>query len=109
MDREVVRRRHPLDCSNTLSLVYCPEAPVNRAQMAVFLLRAKHGASYIPPAVGFSTGFADVPVSHWFAAWIKQLAIEGIATDCGGGNYCPDQPVTREQMTIFLEMTFDLP
>ncbi|HUE99836.1 MAG TPA: S-layer homology domain-containing protein [Anaerolineales bacterium] len=81
---------------------YCPEAAVTRAQMAVFLLRGMHGSSYNPPAVGGSTGFGDVPPSYWAGAWIKQLAAEGITGGCGNGNYCPEAPVTRAQMAIFL-------
>ncbi len=88
---------------------YCPSSPVTRDQMAVFLLRAKYGALYLPPPVGGSTGFADVPASHWAAAWIKQLAIEGITTGCGGGNFCPGTPVSRDQMAVFLQRTFSLP
>jgi hypothetical protein len=88
---------------------YCPGYPVTRAQMAVFLLRAKYGASYIPPAVGASTGFNDVPANYWAAAWIKQLAAEGITSGCGAGIYCPETPVTRAQMAVFLVRTFNLP
>ena len=88
---------------------YCPESSVTRAQMAVFLLRAKHGASYRPPAVGSSTGFGDVQPAHWAAAWIKQLVAEGITAGCGNGNYCPESPVTRAQMAVFLVRTFNLP
>ncbi|MCL4274909.1 MAG: S-layer homology domain-containing protein [Anaerolineales bacterium] len=89
--------------------IYCPNNPVTRAQMAIFLLRAKHGSSYTPPSVNGDTGFNDVPVSHSAAAWIKQLAAEGITGGCGGGNYCPNNPVTRAQMAIFLVRTFNLP
>jgi triacylglycerol esterase/lipase EstA (alpha/beta hydrolase family) len=88
---------------------YCPEQPVTRAQMAVFLLRSKHGGSYVPPGVGAGTGFGDVPANYWSAAWIKQLVTEGITSGCGGGNYCPEQPVTRAQMAVFLVRTFNLP
>jgi hypothetical protein len=88
---------------------YCPEASVTRAQMAVFLLRSKHGASYVPPAVGSSTGFGDVSTTYWAAAWIKQLVAEGITSGCGSGNYCPEAPVTRAQMAVFLVRTFGLP
>ena len=90
-------------------LTYCPDDPVTRAQMAKFLLKAKHGAAYTPPAVGGSTGFGDVSTSYWAAAWIKQLAAEGITSGCGGGNYCPDDSVTRAQMAKFLVLTFNLP
>ena len=93
----------------TSPLVYCPEDSVTRTQMAIFLLRAKYGAAYIPPDVGSNTGFNDVPVTYWAAAWIKQLAAEGITTGCGSGNYCPEDPVTRAQMAVFLVRTFNLP
>jgi len=88
---------------------YCPGAPVTRGQMAVFLLKAKHGSSYGPPAVGSSTGFSDVPTNYWAAAWIKQLAAEGITGGCATNLYCPEGPVTRAQMAVFLVKTFNLP
>jgi hypothetical protein len=88
---------------------YCPEIPVTRAQMAIFLLRSKYGSSYGPPAVGGSTGFNDVSTSYWAGAWIKQLVAEGITAGCGTGMYCPESPVTRAQMAVFLVRTFNLP
>jgi hypothetical protein len=87
---------------------YCPTTVVARDQMAVFLLKAKYGSSYVPPAVGASTGFNDVPTNFWAAAWIKQLAAEGITGGCGGGNYCPTTPVSRDQMAVFLDKTFGI-
>jgi hypothetical protein len=86
----------------TNPLIYCPTAAVTRDQMAVFLLKGEHGSSYVPPAVGVSTGFSDVPTTHWAAAWIKQLAAEGITAGCGGGKFCPGTAVTRDQMAVFL-------
>jgi glucose/arabinose dehydrogenase len=81
---------------------YCPDQTVTRGEMAVFLLRGRHGAGYTPPAA--SGIFADVPVSHPFAAWIEQLFGEGITTGCGTSppSYCPDQGVTRGQMAVLL-------
>lgn len=87
---------------------YCPSSNVTRAQMAVFLLRSEHGLSYTPPPATGSM-FGDVPLSHPFAAWIEQLANEGITSGCGGGNFCPNNPVTRAQMAVFLVNTFNLP
>ncbi|HEX4960346.1 MAG TPA: ELWxxDGT repeat protein [Thermoanaerobaculia bacterium] len=86
---------------------FCPDSAVNRAEMAVFLLRARHGSSYTPPAVA-ATRFTDVPASYWAAAWIEQLAAEGITGGCGSGNYCPDSVVWRDQMAVFLTRTFHL-
>jgi len=86
----------------TTPLNYCPDSSVTRAQMAIFLLKGIHGSSYTPPTVGISTGFTDVAVDYWAAAWIKQLAAEGITGGCGPGVYCPDATVTRAQMAVFL-------
>jgi ELWxxDGT repeat protein len=88
--------------------MFCPESPTARDQMAVFLLRALHGSGYTPPpATG--TVFTDVPASYWAAAWIEQLAAEGITTGCAPSLYCPMDPVSREQMAVFLTRALDLP
>ena len=85
---------------------YCRDRDVTRAQMAVFLLKSEHGSSYTPPPC---TGvFADVectPTPAFAVDWIEQLHAEGITGGCGGGDYCPDGPVTRAQMAVFLLKT----
>ena len=74
---------------------YCPDDLVTRAQMAIFLLKGEHGSSYVPPV---ATGmFSDVPVGSFAADWIEQLANEGVTSGCGGGNYCPNSYVLRDQ------------
>jgi hypothetical protein len=87
-------------CS-TSPLSYCPTSPVTRAQMAIFLLRAEHGSGYVPPAAS-GTVFQDVAASDWAAAWIEQLAAEGVTGGCGSGSYCPEGIVSRDQMAVFL-------
>jgi hypothetical protein len=85
---------------------YCPDSPVTRAQMAVFLLKTAHGSAFTPPAC---TGvFADVACPSPFADWIERLAAEGVTAGCGGGHYCPDAPNTRGQMAVFLSRMFAL-
>jgi parallel beta-helix repeat protein len=86
--------------------VYCPQNPVRRDQMAVFLLKTKYGSSYVPPAC--DGDFTDVTCPSPFADWIEQLALEQITTGCGGTNYCPLNPNTRGQMAVFLTKTFNL-
>ncbi len=87
---------------------FCPTAPVNRQQMAVFLLKALLGSTYTPPACMNPT-FDDVPCSNSFATWIYDLAGRGITGGCGGGDYCPGGPALRQQMAVFLVKTFSLP
>jgi hypothetical protein len=85
-------------------LSYCPDIAMTRAEMAIFLLRAKEGAAYLPPDCE-TPAFADVPCSDPHAPWINELVRRGVTVGCGGGNYCPDNPVTREQMAVFLLVT----
>jgi hypothetical protein len=89
-------------------LTYCPDSPTTRAEMAVFLLKAKHGVDYNPPAaVGI---FTDVPTSYWDASWIEQLYAEEITGGCNSSplSYCPENQVTRAEMAVFLVKTFSL-
>ncbi len=86
---------------------YCPSTAVTRQQMAVFLLKSKHGSGYVPPAC--NGDFTDVVCPSLFADWIEQLAAENITGGCGGGNYCPANPVRRDQMAAFLYNTFQFP
>jgi hypothetical protein len=79
---------------------FCPGSPVTRAQAAVFIEAARRGSTFVPPP---PTGmFLDVPASHFAAAWIEQLARDGITGGCGGGNFCPSSPVTRGQVSVLL-------
>ena len=85
---------------NASPLLYCPDHPVTRQQMAVFILKALHGQAYVPPDCAGT--FGDVPCPSQYANWIEELAAEGVTTGCGSGNYCPLDPVTRQQMAVFL-------
>jgi IPT/TIG domain len=71
-----------------------------RQQMAVFLEKAIHGPCFAPPPC--SGVFSDVPCPSPFADWIEAFAAEGITGGCGGGDFCPTQPVRRDQMAVFL-------
>jgi hypothetical protein len=80
---------------------YCGTAPVTRAQMAVFLLKAKHGSAFVPPSCAGI--FDDVACPGGFAVdWIEELFNEGITGGCGGTSYCPSNAVRRDQMAVFL-------
>jgi hypothetical protein len=50
-----------------------------------------------------SLTFLDVPASSLYCRWIEQAARDQITAGCGGGNYCPKLPVTREQAAMLLE------
>ncbi len=90
-------------CSPT---AYCPATATTRDQMAVFVLVAKEGTGYVPPACTTPV-FADVPASNPFCRWIEELARRAVVSGCGGGNYCPSSAVTREQMAVFVLRTLE--
>jgi hypothetical protein len=86
---------------------YCPSSSVTREQMAVFVLRTLEPALE-PPACVPPNIFNDVPETSVFCRWIEELANRGVASGCGGGSYCPTADVSREQMAVFLTVTFTL-
>jgi len=101
---ELAREGVVSGCSGNPPL-YCPNNNLTRAEMAVLLTVAR--GENPPPATG--TRFADVPASYWAARFIEQLAADGVTSGCGGGNYCPDLPITRGEMAVFLATAFHLP
>jgi PKD repeat protein len=86
---------------------YCPNDPITRDAMAAFLLRGKHGGSYVAPD---PTGdyWEDVKTNTFLARWMEQFGREGITTGCGTSpgasrpNYCATARVTRDGMSVFL-------
>ncbi|MGH8958735.1 MAG: PQQ-dependent sugar dehydrogenase [Acidimicrobiia bacterium] len=81
---------------------FCPQGPVTRGEMAVFLARA---LALLPAPSG---QFADTAESPYEWA-ISSLAAVGITQGCAVDHYCPDDPVTREQMASFLVRAFLFP
>ena len=95
---------------NADPLQYCPDSPVTRSEMAVFLLAALEGADYVPPAC---TGiFGDVPCpTYWAADWIEDLYNRGITAGCSANPllYCPNSTTSRAEMSVFETATFGFP
>jgi hypothetical protein len=81
---------------------YCPTATVTRGQMASFLARALD----LPAA---ATDFFGDDNGTTHEANINRLAAAGITSGCAPGAFCPDDPVTREQMASFLARALALP
>jgi Subtilase family/S-layer homology domain len=79
---------------------YCPGQAVRRGGLATALARALG-----LPATNNDFFVDDERSPH--EANINRIAAAGITTGCGGGRYCPDSRVTREQATAFLRNAFD--
>ena len=76
-----------------VTAVMAGEHPIGKVEKEV---------EFIPP--GCTEQFPDVPASSEFCPWIEQLVADGVSSGCGDGSrFCPDQPVTRQQLALFLE------
>jgi len=86
--------------------LYCPNDPVTRGQMAVFLVRAKYGDNF---NVSGTPYFSDVPSGNLFYSYIQKLRQLGITAGCTATSYCPNDANTRAQMAVFLTRMFFTP
>jgi hypothetical protein len=108
------------------AVTYTPGQPVNNSACG-YLLRVKFTdggepprgnairlrkarltwARQVSPAPPSAT-FADVPTDHPFFQFVEALVRSGITAGCGLDSYCPDAPVTRGQMAVFLAKALGL-
>ncbi|MCG6963137.1 MAG: S-layer homology domain-containing protein [Acidobacteria bacterium] len=66
-----------------------------------------HWHRTISPAPATAT-FVDVPVGAFGFQHIEALAASGITAGCDATHFCPDAPVTRAQMAVFLAKALGL-
>ena len=91
-------------CNPPANTLFCPDDDVTRGQMAAFITRF----SSLPSAS--RDHFSDDGDST-FEDDIDRLAEAGITRGCNppvNDRFCPDDPVTREQMAAFLVRALDL-
>ena len=88
---------------------FCPRDPLERWQVAVWLVRAfdqEGGAEPESPV-----RFDDVDSDLWWAPMAERLAELEITVGCASDPplYCPDKSVSRSQVASFLSRALDLP
>ncbi len=104
---EVIRNGYPPTFSNYYYLVVVTINPSGSTFDLTFggvTLWYKLQASSAPATATFS----DVPTDHPFFQHVEALADSGITAGCGSGTFCPDSPVTRGQMAVFLTKALGL-
>jgi hypothetical protein len=62
----------------------------------------------VSPAPATATFPNDVPIAHPFFRFVEALAAAGISGGCAQGSFCPNDPVTRGQMAVFLSTALGL-
>ena len=84
-------------CSAT---TFCPDDPITRAQMAVFVIVSRYGkVPYTYPATPY---FTDVPANSPYFPFVQKMAQAGITAGCAPQLFCPANPLTRGQMSVFI-------
>jgi hypothetical protein len=102
--------------------LYHPEYEVTRDQMAVYVARAMVAptgeaalADYLPtdprdfpdvPATGYGDSGTD---PYWAYKHIEYCVENGVVAGYEDGLYHPADPVTRDQMAVYVARAFDLP
>ncbi|KJR42172.1 secreted protein containing DUF1566 [Candidatus Magnetoovum chiemensis] len=85
---------------------YCPNDPVTRAQMAVFILKAK-GQEPTEQDTCSGTTFDDITdQDDYFCKAIEKFAALSITSGCAVSSYCPNDYVLRSQMALFITKGF---
>lgn len=75
---------------------FSPQATTTRG-MIVTIIHRLEGTPSAP-----SHGFTDVPAGQWYTEAIDWAASSGIVTGYIGGDFGPNDPITREQMATIL-------
>jgi len=128
----MARRGYTKGCSNTNDpqAAYCPNQPVTRAQMSVFLIRAKMNnvfptqlsgfavptaapygdnfGTFLPPVPYFSDVTASDPVYGPYYIYIQKMRELRITNGTGGVTFSPGNNLTRKEIATFVVRAFFL-
>ena len=76
---------------------FSPNQNLTRGMMVTMLYRLAG-----EPALSGSSSFTDVASGAWYADSAAWASANGVASGYGGGKFGPEDPITREQMALFL-------
>jgi hypothetical protein len=81
---------------------YCPDDPLSRAEISVFVDRGNHGPDFVPIWSGTQV-FGDVSLEAWYYEWVNILWEDGNTSGCQLDEmvYCPLQYHTRAEGSVF--------
>ncbi len=95
---------HTVDHNNYYSLMV--DLTVTGQTMAFRGMRVYYRLQ-VSPSPAQAT-FSDVPLGDARNKFVEALYAAGITAGCGGGKFCPDSPLTRGQMAVFLSVALGL-
>lgn len=103
------------------SIVITPPATTIDNNGCIYFARARFDAAghilrkarvqyrlQVSPAPAAATFPNDVPTTHPFFRFVEAMAKSGLTGGCAPGSFCPDNPVTRGQLSVFLSVALGL-
>jgi len=98
--------------------LYHPGDSVTRDQMPVYIARAEGWINIDDPMDTAPELFPDVPATgygdsgtdpYWACRYIEYCVEHGVVNGYDDGYYYPENPVTRDQMAVYVARAFELP
>ncbi len=80
---------------------FSPQANMTRG-MFVTVISRLYGKTYPGEIIGGDSSFSDVPAAQYYAAPAAWAADNEIVKGIGGGNFAPNDNVTRQQMAVIV-------
>ena len=99
---QLAARGITLGCNPPANTRFCPDDPVTRGQMAIFIVRGFD----VGPA---SFDFFDDDAGKVYEDAANRLAQAGLTQGCGPRRFCGDNNISRGEMAAFLTRALRLP
>ena len=96
---------HTVDNDANVYIMDVLENPGTNIQWNQFRVRYRLQVSPAPAVATFPN---DVPTTHAFFRFVEAMAASGLTGGCSAGSFCPDSPVTRGQLSVFLAAALGL-
>lgn len=90
------------DPCSLVPYLFCPDGVTTRGLMSQFIIRSIYGGENNIPLPLMPQYFTDVPIGHPYYTYIQLMRYMGITVGCSATMYCPDRPVTRSEMSVFI-------
>lgn len=87
--------------NGTSAAQFSPGKPLTRAAFAAMLAKTELRQEDLNQ-YSFQGKFKDVSEKHWSNRFVNWAVENGIVNGYGNGTFCPDKPVTRQEMAVMV-------
>ena len=79
------------------------------AVVVIAVVAASLAVASAGPAAAQARGYHDVPSDAYYSAAVSALGAQGVfdRTECAGGGFCPDDPIDRKTMAVWIVRMLD--